>query len=374
MRLTLSTTTLSTQLNILSKVLTGKNGMPILSSFLFEVTGNTLTITASDRENVMKTSIPIDESDGDGMFSVAGNTMINAVKELPEQPITLEVDTTSLSVRLNYQNGVYNFTATNAEEYPETMTFEGDVSTLYIPSDVLSDCLSRSDFAIASEELRPVMNGVYFDLTAEALAIVASDGHKLVRNKIYDIKTDIPTSFVLPKKPVLLLKNVLAKDDSSVVIRFDKKMAEISFGNSQLTCRLLEGRYPNYNAVIPKENPNVIIIDRKILLGIMKRVLPFSNESSNLVRMHVETGKMIVSSEDIDFATSAKEEVVCDYVGTNINIGFKGLSFVEILSNLASDDVRIELADPSRPCLVLPEQQPEKEEVLMLTMPMLLND
>lgn len=374
MRFTLSTSALNTQLGILSKVINSKNSMPILNSFLFEVSNGTLTITASDTENVMKTRLPLDESDGGGRFAVVHTTMINAVKELPEQPITIEVDTTAMTIRLLYQNGVYNFTISNADEYPETLSIEEETRDLTIMSSVLADNISRSIFAIAAEELRPVMNGVYFDLTPEALAIVASDGHKLIRNKVYNIKTDQPASFVLPKKPAMLLKNVLQKDESDVLIRFDGRVADIVFDESELRCRLIEGRYPNYNAVIPQDNPNIVTIDRKIFLGVIKRILPFSSDSSGLIRIHIETGKIVVSSEDIDFATSAKEEIVCDYVGTSMNIGFKGPSVVDILGSLDSDDVRLELADPSRPCLILPEQQPENEEVVTLTMPMLLND
>lgn len=374
MRFTLSTTALSTRLGILSKVLNNKSTTPILNSFLFEIADGTLTITASDNENVMKSRLPLDETDGDGRFTVVSTTMINAVKELPEQPITIEVDSEAHTIRLSYQNGVYNFTTTNEEDYPEVLTIEDDTCDITIPSSVLSDNISRSIFATANEELRPVMNGIYFDLTAEALAIVASDGHKLVRNKVYNIKSEQPLSFVLPKKPATLLKNVLAKDESDVLIRLDSHVADIIFGDSQLRCRLIEGRYPNYNAVIPQDNPNIVTMDRKLLLGMLKRVLPFSSDNSGLVRIHIEAGKLVVSSEDIDFSTSAKEEIVCDYVGTSMNIGFKGSSMVEILSSLDSDDVRLEIADPSRPCLILPEQQPENTEVVALTMPMLLND
>ena len=218
------------------------------------------------------------------------------------------------------------------------------------------------------------MNGIYFDLTNEALAIVASDGHKLVRNRNFSIKTDVPKSFILPKKPANLLKNVLGKDDSEVQIRFDERNAEIVFADTVLQCRLIEGRYPNYNSVIPQNNPNQLTIDRKVLIGALRRVLPFASESSQLVRLHLETGKLEISSEDIDFSTSTKEEITCDYSGVNMNIGFKGTSLNDILNNLASNEVELQLADPSRPCLIIPCEQPENEDVLMLIMPMLLND
>ena len=219
-----------------------------------------------------------------------------------------------------------------------------------------------------------VMNGVFFDLTAEGLAIVASDGHKLVRNRNFGIKSDMPTSFILPKKPATLLKNVLGKDGGDVVIKFDSRSAEIQFADGLLCCRLIEGRYPNYNSVIPQNNPNKMTIDRRSLIGALRRVLPFASESSQLIRFHVETGKLELSSEDIDFATSAKENLTCEYSGQPMSIGFKGPSLTEILNNLESDEVVVELADPSRAGVIVPVTQPENEDVLMLIMPMLLND
>ena len=374
MRFTLSSSALSSRLSILSKVINSKNALPILDCFLFEVVNNTLIITASDSENVMKTSMPLDDSDGEGQFAVNNRTILDAVKELPEQPLTIDVDTQSFVIKVIYQNGLYNFTGQNAEEYPIAQTMPEGASVLTLSSNVLSDNITRSVFATATEELRPVMNGIYFDLTPDALAIVASDGHKLVRNRNFSIKTENPTSFILPKKPANLLKGVLAKDDSEVIIRFDDRNAEITFGDTVLLCRLIEGRYPNYNSVIPQDNPNQLTIDRKVLIGALRRVLPFASESSQLVRLHLEAGKIEISSEDIDFATSAKEEIPCDYNGNIMSIGFKGSSLSDILNNLSSNEVELQLADPSRPCLIVPSEQPENEDILMLIMPMLLND
>ncbi|MCI6160962.1 MAG: DNA polymerase III subunit beta [Prevotellaceae bacterium] len=374
MRFTLSSSVLNGRLSTLSRVINNKNALPILDCFLFEVSGNTLTITASDSENVMKSTILLDECSGDGKFAVNNRTILDAVKELPEQPLVMDVDTTSFAIKVIYQNGLYNFTGQNAEEYPTVLAMPEGATELKMTSDTLANNITRSIFATAAEELRPVMNGIYFDLTNEALSIVASDGHKLVRNKNFGIKSNSPTSFILPKKPAALLKNVLVKDDSEITIRFDERNADITFGDSVLQCRLIEGRYPNYNSVIPQDNPNKLTIDRKILIGALRRVLPFASESSQLVRLHMEPGKLEISSEDIDFATSAKEEVVCDYAGNPMNIGFKGSSLNEILNNLTSDEVELQLADPSRPCLIVPATQPENEDILMLIMPMLLND
>jgi len=374
MRLSISSATLAARLSVLSKVFNSKNSMPILDCYLFDVKNNQLTITASDSENVMTTQLPLDECDSEGTFAINNRTILDAVKELPEQPLIIEVDMQTFVIRVFYQNGKYEFTGQRGEEYPRLQPLSKNATAITVDSKTLSGDITRSVFATANEELRPVMNGIYFDLTKEALAIVASDGHKLVRTRNKEIKTDTPTAFILPKKPATLLKGVLTKNDDDVVIRFDERNANILFSDGMLACRLIEGRYPNYNSVIPQDNPNSMTIDRSVLLGALRRVLPFASDSSQQVRLHLEAGKLVLSSEDIDFYTSAKEDLICDYNGNPMDIGFKGTSLMEILNNIECDDVVLELADPSRPCLILPAEQSEKEDVLMLIMPMLLND
>lgn len=374
MRLTISSTTLASRLSALSKVLNSKNSLPILDCFLFEAKGNVLTITASDSENVMTTQAELDECDSDGTFAVNNHIILNAVKELPEQPLTLDVNMDTFAIKVIYMNGVYNFTAQSGSDFPRLQPLHDGAATILIESKTLSNDISHSIFATANEELRPVMNGVYFDLNQDALAIVASDGHKLVRTLNKNIKSESPVSFIMPKKPAVLLKNVLQKTEDEVVIRFDERNANISFAGGTLSCRLIEGRYPNYNSVIPKDNPNRLTISRMVLIGVIRRVLPFASDSSQQIRLHIEKGKAVISSEDIDFYTSAKEEIVCDYEGMPMDIGFKGSSLMEILCNIDCEDVVLELADPSRPCLILPVEQPEHENILMLIMPMLLND
>jgi len=374
MRFSLSSTALSSRLLTLSRVINSKNSLPILDCFLFEVNNGAITITASDSENIMQTQIQLDECDGEGSFAVPNRTILDAVKELPEQPLTFDVDLNAFTIKVIYQNGLYNFTAQNADEYPRLQPMAEGATTITMDTGVLTSNINRSLFATAQDELRPVMNGIYFDLTPDALAIVASDGHKLVRNKNFTIKSDVPAAFILPKKPATLLKNTLAKDGDEVVIKFDERNAEITYADGKLMCRLIEGRYPNYNSVIPQDNPNKITIDRKSLIGALRRVLPFASESSQLIRLHIEPNKLELTSEDVDFATSAKEQIVCDYSGQAMSIGFKGSSLQEILNNLESEQVVIELADPSRAGLIVPETQPENEDILMLIMPMLLND
>lgn len=374
MRLTISSTALAGRLSALSKVFNNKNSMPILDCYLFDVHAGTLTITASDSENVMTTQVQLDDSDGDGTFAVNNRTILDAVKELPEQPLTLDVDMSSYAIKVVYMNGIYNFTGQCGDEFPRLQQLQEGAASIVIDSKTLANDISRSIFATSNEELRQVMNGIYFDLTPDALAIVASDGHKLVRTRNKNIKSEVPMSFIMPKKPATLLRNVLQKNDEDVLIRVDERNATISFPGGTLSCRLIEGRYPNYNSVIPHDNPNRMMIDRMVFAGVIRRVLPFASDSSQQVRLHIEMGKAVISSEDIDFYTSAKEEIVCDYNGTPMDIGFKGTSLMEILNNLDCEEVELQLADPSRPCLILPIQQPENEDILMLIMPMLLND
>lgn len=374
MKFTLSSGALNSRLQSLAKVINSKNSLPILDSFLFEVANDSLKITASDSENIMQTTIALDSCEGEGVFAVPNRTILDAVKELSEQPLTFDIDVETLTIKILYQNGMYNFTAQNADEYPRTTSVPDGATLLTIDSSTLADNISRSLFATAQDELRPVMNGIYFDLTADCLAIVASDGHKLVRNQNFNIKSDTPASFILPKKPATLLKNTLSKDGGDVTIKFDDRTAEIHFSETILTCRLIEGKYPNYNSVIPQNNPNKMVIDRKALISALRRVLPFSSESSQLVRLSLAGGKLELSAEDIDFATSAKEQIVCDYTGNAMSIGFKGGSLQEIINNIDSNEIEMQLADPSRAGIVVPAEQPENENILMLLMPMLLND
>ena len=374
MRFTVSSTALSNKLTALSRVINSKNALPILGDFLFEISGQTLTLTASDSENTMRTAILLTDSDGDGRFAIGNHDLLEAVKGFSEQPITFDASIEQAIVKISYQNGLFSLPIENADEYPLAQSVNDSAYTITIPNTVLAENVNRSIFATAQDELRPVMNGIYFDLTPECLAIVASDGHKLVRNKLFSIHSDQPASFILPKKPANLLRNILGKDGGDVTIRFDERNAEINNGDGTVLCRLIEGRYPNYNSVIPQGNPNELRADRLSLLAALRRVQPFANGSSNLIRFHVENNTLQLDAEDYDFSKTATERMSCEYNGKPMSIGFKGSSFIEILSNFDSQEVIIQLADPSRAGLVLPSEQPENQDVLMLMMPMLIND
>ena len=374
MRFTLSSTALSSKLSALSRVINSKNALPILGDFVFEISDNILHLTASDSENVMKTQLELTESDGACRFAIGNSLLLDAVKGISEQPITFDVNQEQNIVKISYQNGLFSLPIENADEFPIAQPISDFANSITMPNLTLAENINRSIFATAQDELRPVMNGIYFDLTPDCLAVVASDGHKLVRNKVFTIKSEQPASFILPKKPANLLKNLLGKDGGDVIIRFDERNAEINYGDGILQCRLIEGRFPNYNSVIPQNNPNELRADRLGLLAALRRVQPFANGSSNLIRFHVEGSTLQLDAEDYDFSRTATERMTCEYNGKPMSIGFKGSSFIEILSNFDCQEVIIQLADPSRAGLVIPSEQPENQDVLMLMMPMLIND
>lgn len=374
MRFTVSSTLLSAKLTALSRVINSKNSLPILSDFVFDIDNNMLRLTASDSENVMTTELPLTESDGSTRFAIGNRDLLEAVKGFSEQPITFDINQETNIAKISYQNGMFSMPIESADEFPQAQSISDEATVISMPSNILADNLGRTLFATAQDELRPVMNGIYFDLNAECLSIVASDGHKLVRNKVFSIHNDQPAAFILPKKPAQLLRNMLQKEGGDVIIRFDERNAEITYDEGSIICRLIEGRYPNYNSVIPQGNPNVLTVDRLTLLSALRRVQPFANDSSNLIRFHVEGATLQLNAEDFDFSKTATEQMTCEYNGQPMSIGFKGSSFIEILNNFECQEVTIQLADPSRAGLVLPSEQPEGQDVLMLMMPMLIND
>ena len=245
---------------------------------------------------------------------------------------------------------------------------------LHIPAETLFNGINRTVFATADDELRPVMNGIYFDITTDDLTFVASDGHKLVRVIHKDVKGDGRSSFILPKKPANLLRSLLPKENGTVEVKFDENNAYITMSNFVMICRFVEGRYPNYNSVIPQNNPNNVTLDRLALLNALKRVSVFSNPASSLVKLQLSEDKIVVSAQDIDFLTSAEEMIPCQYNGNVMNIGFKAVFLIDILNNIPSTDVKLELSDPSRAGIILPAENEENEDMLTLLMPMMLND
>ena len=374
MRFDVSSTALLSHLQSIGKVIASKNTLPILDNFLFQLEENTLTVTASDAETRLVTSLEVMNAEGSGLFCVSAKMLLDPLKELPEQPLTFDVNDANLEVFIHFQNGKYNFIGQKGDTYPQQKPLSEQAVEVVMDAQLLLNGISRSLFATADDELRPVMNGVYFDFHTDDLTFVASDGHKLVRLRNLSVQSEERASFILPKKPATLLKNLLAKEEGLIRLQFDDNNAYVRCANCEMVCRLIEGRYPNYNSVIPKENPFQVTIDRMFLLNALKRVSVFSNQSSSLIKLHLEDNLLTVSAQDIDFSTSAEERIPCEYNGDELTIGFKATYLIDILGNISSTDVILQLADPSRAGLILPLENQENEDLLMLLMPMMLND
>ena len=375
MKFVVSSTDLLGHLQAVSRVISSKNTLPILDNFLFRLDGNELEITASDLESTLITKMTLENTSDSGSIAVPARILTDTLKEFPEQPLTFEIDNDKLSVVINSENGKFTVVGQNAGDFPQMPSIKQDQkATIEVPAEVLYSGINKTLFATADDELRPVMNGVYVELATDNLTFVASDAHKLVRYKRTDAKADTDSSFILPKKPASLLKNVLPKEENPVTIEFDDKNAFFSMTEYKLVCRLVEGNYPSYNSVIPTENPNKISIDRVEFYNTLKRVSVYSNQASNLVKLALTGNQITVSAQDIDFSISAYERLNCQYEGEDMEIGFKSTFLIEILSNLSSTDVIVELSDPTRAGIMLPAvSENEAEDVLMLLMPMMIN-
>ncbi|MDR2691107.1 MAG: DNA polymerase III subunit beta [Dysgonamonadaceae bacterium] len=373
MKFNVSSSALLSALHSISKVIASKNTLPILDSFLFDLKGEKLMITASDTETRLVTSVDVVSSDGSGLFAVDAKRLLDPLKELPEQPLTFDINDENMTINVDYENGKFNLPGQKGDTYPQQKPLKEDAIILTLESQILLNGINRSLFATADDELRPVMNGVYFDIQTGNLTFVASDGHKLVRLRNLSIQSKERASFILPKKPANLLKSLLAKDANVVTVVFDDNNAYVKMPAFEMVCRLIEGRYPNYDAVIPSGNPNLATIDRLSFLMALKRVSVFS-QASGLIKVQLSENKMVVSAQDIDFSTSAEETIVCQYTATPLNIGFKASNLIDILTNISSENVVLQLADPSRAGIIVPTENEENEDLLMLLMPMMLND
>ncbi|MCL3780410.1 DNA polymerase III subunit beta [Prolixibacteraceae bacterium JC049] len=375
MKFVVSSTELLSHLNAISKVISNKNTLPILDNFLFDLRDSKLTVTASDLESTLITSIELDNTDGEGVIAIPAKILIDTLKEFPEQPLTFNIELSNFAIDIYSENGKFSIVGQNGEDFPALPELdEANASKIDVPHDVLLSGILKTLFATADDELRPVMNGIFVELSTEDMTFVASDAHKLVRYKRADAKADVAASFILPKKPAGLLRNLLPKEEFDVKLEFDDKNAFFTLTNFKLICRLVEGRYPAYQSVIPQNNPNQLTVDRLELYNTLKRVSVFSNQASNLIKLSLQTNQIVVSAQDIDFSISAVERLNCTYDGDELEIGFKSVFLLEILSNLSAAEVRLELSDPTRAGILVPaEKEFEDEDVLMLLMPMMIN-
>jgi len=365
---------LMSHLNAISRVLISKNAMPILDNFLFQVADEQLTVTASDGDTTMITAIQIQNVEGTGAFVVPAKTIMDPLKEMPQQQLSLEVDNDNFEVIVTYANGKYNFIGGNAAEYPSLKPLEPEAKSFEINPQSLLNGIQSTLFATADDDLRPVMNGIFFDIKADRVIFVASDSKKLVRLINSAVQPGFESTFILPKKPATLLKNTISKDNLLCTITFDSKSARFQLGDYTLSCRLIEGRYPRYEAVIPKNNNNLLTIDRQSFLTSLRRIAVFANSATNQVKFVLEPTQLTISAQDVDYSTAGTETLGCSYTGTPMSIGFRANFLIEILNTVTSQDVELHLADPARAGLVTPVQANEGEELLMLIMPMMLTD
>lgn len=348
--------------------------MPILDCFLLNIRDGKATITASDSEKYFVTSVDLIDMSENAMFCVPAKTLMESIKELAEQPLALDFNPNTNELIGIHQSGSFSVVGQSAEPFPIQQDINAESTKLTLPANVLLNGINRCLFATANDEIRLVMTGVFFDIKPDSITFAGTDGRKLVRNRNTSIQPGFEGGFILPKKVCSILKSVLTKNEEEITINFDNEKALIQTASFELYFRLVEGRYPNYNAVIPTNNPFQATVDRASLISALKRVSVFCNQSSGLMKVHLENNLMKLTGQDNDYATSAEENLFCDYNNSPISIGFSCQFMLEIANILEGDNLTVQLADPSRPGLIVPAEQDEQDEVLMLLMPMMLND
>jgi len=372
MKFIVSSTSLLKQLQAISGVLNSNNALPILDNFLFEIDKNQLKISASDLETTMTTIIAIESKDT-GNIAVPARLLVDTLKAFADQPLTFNIDDKKYGIEIISDYGKYKLTGHNGDEFPRLPELASP-SAFEIDANVLVTAINKTIFSTGNDELRPVMSGVFCQLGPET-TFVATDAHKLVRYRRTDVKAETPVGFILPKKPLNLLKNVLSSVNGPVKVQYNTTNALFSFENTTLVCRLIDGKYPNYEAVIPKNQPFKLTVDRIAFLGSIRRVAIFANKTTHQVRLRISGSELSISAEDLDFSNEASERLTCEYVGDDMEIGFNSKFLAEMLNNLSSASVSIMLSAPNRAGILLPtEKENEHEDILMLVMPVMLNN
>lgn len=362
--------TLQQQLSAVSKVVNAKNALSILDNFLLEIKDESLLITGSDQETVMTAKLEISNQGGDGKIAINAKRLMEVVKEVSNFPLSFDIDENTGTVDLIFPGGHFAFMGVDAAEYPLSFDTDELAVEMIIPAEVIRNGLDYTLFAISTETIRPMMTGVYWDFHENDITFVGSDTHKLVRYINTSYHPNRETSFILPGKPAGILRSLITKDTESVRIRKDDKSAVFGFGDFTLGCRFVKGNYPNYNRVIPQDNPNEMTIDRLALLSGMRRVSLFASKASSLVKMSMEENSVVLQSQDLDYSTKADERISCSYEGSPLSIGFNSVYMIEVLNNLPGDSIIVKLSDPGRPGLFMPFEQNENENIVMLQMPM----
>ena len=358
----------------LAGVINSNNTLPILDDFLFNISDNELRITASDLETTMIVMIQPDLVEGAGEVTIPARLLIDILKNFPDIPVSFNIDENTLAIEITTGEGRYKMVGHKSDEFPQVPVLE-DASKWEIPADVLACGFEKTVFATGNDEIRPVMTGVFMEMTNNGLNFVATDAHKLVRYRRLDIKTDTLASFIVPKKPINQLNNALSgKADETVVVEFNKTNASFTMSGFKLVCRLIDGKYPNYEAVIPKSNPNKLTIDRQLLLSAIRRVAIFSSKATHQIRFKIAGQELTLTAEDLDYYNEAKERLSCNYSGDDMEIGFNSRFFQEMLGNLSQQEILLEMSAPNRAGLIIPvDNQNADEDILMLLMPVMLN-
>jgi len=372
MKFIVTSTYLLKQLQILGGVINSNNSLAILDNFLFELNKNELKVTASDLENNMSALLEI-QSDSVGSIAVPAKLLLEILKTFPEQPLTFSVDEGSTTIEISSESGKYAIAFADGDEYPRAVALE-EPSNTKVSAEILSTAISKTIFASGNDELRPVMSGVLFHFSTEGLTFVATDAHKLVKYTRTDVSATEEADFIMPKKPLNILKNILATSNAGVSIDYNNSNATFSFENYTLTCRLIDGKYPNYEAVIPKENPNRLILDRSMFLNSVRRVAIFANKTTHQIKLKMAGTELNISAEDVDYSNRADERLTCDYQGEDLQIGFNSRFLTEMLTNLTCNDIMLEMSMPNRAgILTAMDGLDEGENILMLVMPVMVN-
>jgi DNA polymerase III subunit beta len=371
MKFIVSSSQLLKQLQVLGGVINSNNTLPILDNFLFEISENKLKVSASDLETTMSAVVDV-ESDSTGSIAVSARLLLDTLKTFPDQPLTFKTEGDS-TIEISSDQGKYDMAYFGGDEFPKSVTLPSPSKTV-IPSHILATAISKTIFAAGNDDLRPVMSGVFFQFSSESLTFVATDAHKLVKYTRTDVTADKTAEFIMPKKPLNLLKSVLGGEED-VVIEYNDANAKFTFENFVLVCRLIDGKYPNYEAVIPKENPNKLTVDRASFQNSVRRVSIFSSKTTHQIRLKMAGTELNISAEDLDFSNKADERLSCDYQGDDMQIGFNSRFLSEMLSNLSSSEVLIEMSLPNRAGILTPiDGTDEGEKITMLVMPVMLNN
>ncbi len=374
MKFIVSSNVLLKALQSISGVLSTNSTLPILDNYLFSVLEGNLNVTASDIETTMSVSVPLVKVEEEGNIAIPARILLDTLKTFGDIPISFFINLETKLIELSTDDGKFKLSGFDGAEFPNPPAIEG-VNKVEMPAEVLEQAISKTIFATGSDELRPVMMGVSFELTGEGLILVGTDAHKLVKYTRKDIISTSEDSFIIPKKSLSMLKNTLGKAADNVSIEYDAKNAIFTFENFKLICRLVDGKYPNYEAVIPKDNPNILTVDRIQLLNKIRRVSFFANQSTNQIRLKISGKELILSAEDMDYTNEAYERLTCSYQGEDIEIGFNAKFLIEMLNNLSNEEITIELSSPGRAGIIVPVNKDDaNEHIIMLVMPIMLNN